>query len=569
MTPKPTDDSMARGASSVLEALVASSTGALTMDRQGRLLWCNDAARSLLGLGDAAVDRGSLPALQDLWTLFPAAVREPRAPGAVDPWAGDMQRRNADGLLRTLRVEAVIRRDEHGLVDEATVLLRDLSETVRLHDELLYQASHDALTGLPNRAHLRRVSAEAVEHLRNRGGALALLFIDLDHVKEVNDMAGHEVGDQVIVHAGRRLTAALRPDDLVARLGGDEFVVLCDDMIDARAALEVAERIRSTVSERVDIAGHSIALAASIGVAVLTADAARLDDRPAAELADTLLQQADSAMYRAKQRGRGRCELFDEELGRHLAQRRRRGAALGSAIAEGCLTTAWLPVVDLVRNTTTGWWAEARWTLADGAVLGHREITDLAPGAGIEQALGLWLFQQATTAPATSGHLRVMVPCTAAQLGDPRTVESARGVAARLREQGMGLTVLIDESVLSSTDPDVDRSLRAFARFGVGLGITGLGGSSTPLRRLSELPVERLVMHHSLVADLGHSPAADVLTRSLVHLGHGLDAVVGAVVGTGDAASVARRTERLRALGCDEVISRPAAVATPQELTAN
>lgn len=558
----------APGGVGVEEVLAASTTGALTMDRAGRLLWANEAARRLLGLNDDAASTASLPELEDLWTALPLAVLNSGAPHDRSRWTGEIRRRGRDALTRTLGVEAVVRRDAQGATAQATVLLRDISETSRLHAELLHQASHDALTGLPNRTRLRRASAEAVERLRSGGGTVALLFVDLDHVKVVNDVAGHDVGDQVIVHAGQRLAASIRPRDLVARLGGDEFVVLCEGMADGHAALEVAERVRQALSERVEIAGHTVALAASIGVAVLTAAAARDDDRAAHELADAVLQQADSAMYLAKQRGRGRCELFDDALGTLIAQRRAHGGELVRALADGTVDCAWLPLHDLVRGHVTGWYAQVRWRPSDGVELGHDEIVGLASQTGSEAALAHLVLERALTAPGLSTRRHVLVPCSSAQIGDPRTVDTARRVLSHLRRDATSLTLVVDESVIGAADADVERSLRALPRLGVGLGVSGVGGSATPVRRLGELPIERLLLHADLTAEVGLSDRAEALTRSMVHLGHALDAMVGAMLGAGDAMSLARRTERLRALGCDEVIGRPTAVPSAQELTA-
>lgn len=541
------------------EVLTHSATGFITVDRTGAVLQSNAAALALLGLESTAA------VLEELWSVLPVDIRSPRTPGECSMWAGEMTRRGRDGLVRTLQIEVAVSRDAHGVANEATALLRDTSDAHRLHSELLHQASHDALTALANRPHFRRATAEAVERLRRQGGTIAVLFVDLDHLKEVNDVAGHDIGDLVIVHAGQRLVTSVRPLDLVARLGGDEFVVLCEGVTDTHAALEVAERIRRTLSERAEFGGRTLTLTASVGVAVLHAEQVRSDDRSPVELADAVLQQADSAMYRAKQRGRGRSEVFDDELGRQLATRRRRGDDLGDALATGTLDAVWTPVRNLTLSTVTGWFVRARWHTPDGTDLGHDEIVDLATHAGHDRALGRWLLHLAADAPVAASRPAVMIPWTAAQLRDPDAVDLARttlDTAPAVRS----LMVTVDESVLVRTDDEMERTLRALPRYGILLGISGVGRWATPLRRFAELPVTRLVLDPVVVADLGMSRQAEAVVRSLIHVGHTLDMVVGADLGSGDEVALARRSERLRALGCDDVLGHP---ATVQELTAN
>lgn len=551
---------------SLYEVLARSSHGAVTLDRAGRVVWCNDAARLLMGLPDT---RDDTLARSELWTVIPVRLREPRGSGEISHWSGELTRRGRDGLTRTLAVEAVVRRDTRGVAQELSALVRDVSDAQRLHRELLHQASHDPLTGLANRAHFRRVTTEAVDRLRRDGGTIAVLFVDLDRLKEINDAAGHEVGDRVIVAAGRRLAGAVRPSDVVARLGGDEFVALCEQVSDRHGAMEIAERLRGAVSERHDLEGRPMTLGASVGVAVLDATSARHDERAGSEVADSLLQQADSAMYRAKERGRNRCELFDEELGAQVLRRHRRGDELAEALRQRHVQCRWTPLLDLTNDTVTGWMLGATWRTPDGDDLGHHEIVEVATRAGLGPMLGDWLMSHTTSELPGAGRPVVLVPWSSAQLRDPDAVDAARSVIATNADVRR-LVVCVDEAVLSSDDPDTERTLRSLPRYGMNLCITGVGGGATPLRRLGELTVERLMLHPSLVADLGTSRAAEALTGSLIQVGHALDVVVGADVGTGDIAAVARRMNRLRALGCDEVIGRRAEViVSDQELTAN
>lgn len=550
------------------DVLSSSATGVVTLNREGRLLAWNAAALWLLGVNKAP--DGTVPSeLGDLWLVLPLEVRGPKGTAEVSHWAGELTRRGSDGLSRTLAVEVAVRRDERGLAHELSALLRDVSDAQRLHRELLHQASHDSLTGLANRARFRRATAEAVERVRHDGGAVAVLFVDLDRLKEINDAAGHEVGDRVIVHAGERLVSSVRPTDLVARLGGDEFVVLCEQITDAHAALEIAERVRRSLSERTEIDGLPTTLGASLGVAVLEASKARNDDRSPLEVADSLLQESDSAMYLAKERGRSRSEVFDDDLGKQVARRRRRGLELADALRAGAVACQWTPVVDLANDTVTAWMLGATWRTPDGEELSHHEVVEVATRAGLGRHLGDWLMRHAIGPLPEPGRPSIIVPWNTSQLRDPDAVDAVRAVLNMNPDDRRRIMVSLDEAMLARSDTEAERTLRSLTRFGVTLGVTGVGGGATPLQRLTDLPVERLMLHHSVVAELGTSRASDALTAALIQVGHALDVVVGADVGSGDPVTLARRTERLRTLGCDDVMGRRSGITvTDQELTA-
>ena len=185
-------------------------------------------------------------------------------------WEGEIGFRSPDGIARTLSVVVQVVRDANGSVHHWATITRDITEERQSQAELARQATHDALTGLPNRVLFERKTTEALERSRTTHSSVAVLFIDLDKLKHVNDTIGHAVGDQLIVTVARRLAAATRPSDLVARISGDEFVVLCEGLLDEQVALDVAERIRMSITGPLVLQGVEIEAGASIGVAMST-----------------------------------------------------------------------------------------------------------------------------------------------------------------------------------------------------------------------------------------------------------------------------------------------------------
>ena len=256
-------------------------------------------------------------------------------------------------------------------LDEAAGRLVRLIRLERPHVILTYnddQASyphpdhlrvHDALTGLPNRVLFERKTTEALERSRTTHSSVAVLFIDLDKLKHVNDTIGHAVGDQLIVTVARRLAAATRPSDLVARISGDEFVVLCEGLLDEQVALDVAERIRTSITGPLVLQGVEIEAGASIGVAMSTPEL--LNTESAADAAVTLLRSADTAMYRAKQRGRGRSELYSEDMRTAAKARQTLASELEQALAGNQFAVVFQPIESAHTGRVVAAEALLRW----------------------------------------------------------------------------------------------------------------------------------------------------------------------------------------------------------------
>jgi diguanylate cyclase (GGDEF)-like protein/PAS domain S-box-containing protein len=327
----------------------------------GRLGYLNRAARELFGfIGEdvtkvAAMRLYGTSAVQTFETAIAPAVRRGTS------WTGELEMRRDDGGIVPVLQTVTGRVDADGEVTELWSVGRDITERKRKEVDLAHQATHDPLTDLPNRALLLDHLEMALARATRSQNSVALLFLDLDRFKTVNDNLGHEAGDELLVEVSERIRTVLRPVDTLARLGGDEFVILCDDIVDEHHAVTVAERVAAAIEIRpFDLGGASLTVTASIGIALAT------DEHTHPE---ALLRDADAAMYRAKDRGRSRHELFDEAMRRRSARRHEVAEELAEAIDRGEIAVHYQPIIDLETGLVTSVEALARWEHPDRGIL--------------------------------------------------------------------------------------------------------------------------------------------------------------------------------------------------------
>ena len=309
-----TDEVGGRDLLDQLTSLAAATTdGIFVLDRTGTPMFANEAARRLFGIDGADGHTGTTPLSQTLLQSVKDQVPRAVMTGAGSAqWSGEVGYRTPDGIARTLEVDVLVSRGPDGAVEYWGGVARDVTAIRHLQSELARQANHDALTNLPNRLMLLRAAAEAVDHHRGSRENIAMLFLDVDRLKDVNDTVGHEVGDQLLIQVANRVLHATRPADLVARIGGDEFVVLCVGAIDEQSALDLAERFRQALSGRVMLSGVEVDLSVSIGVAIGAAQ--QYESVSGQDAAIELLRNADLAMYHAKRQGPSRSELYTDEM---------------------------------------------------------------------------------------------------------------------------------------------------------------------------------------------------------------------------------------------------------------
>ncbi len=464
--------------------------------------------------------------------LLPANVSQTRAPHPSSvPAAGDataLAVRVSDGH-RPFGILLVRADDARRFrVDEAS-FLHSMASTLGLaiarreveHDAR-HQALHDELTGLPNRALFVDRLNRALHRLEDGGNLLAVFFLDVDHFKVVNDSLGHGAGDRILVSVTERLQRLLRPDDTIARFGGDEFTVLCEDLASIDAAFDVAQRIREELAAALQVGRAEIHTTVSIGIAVA--------DQPGMST-ETLLRDADAAMYRAKERGRNRVELFDDTMRSRAVTRLRTEMALREALSLDQLVLHYQPIVDLESGQFLAAEALVRWNHpTDGLVLPGRFIP-VAEEAGIIHDLGRWVLTEAV-AQVSRWHAQYG-PLTPVLGVNVSARSLARGdfvadVAAILQHADVPPNFVCLEITESALMDDVDHSLGVLSRLrtlGVTLAIDDFGTGYSSLSYLKRFPIDVLKIDRSFIDGLGREAEDSAIVATVVNLATTLDRI--------------------------------------------
>ncbi len=401
----------------------------------------------------------------------------------------------------------------------ANLALREEME-VRLgtQSRLAYLASHDPLTALPNRTLFSSRLSSEIEQTQIRGGRLALLYIDLDNFKDVNDTLGHAVGDSLLQQVSMRIAAELRAGDTVARLGGDEFAVLQVGLTGPEAANEFSDRLIAAICQPFDIDGRTIFIGASIGVTLFPDDA---------EGVDMLHRNADLAMYRAKAEGRNRCHFFSESLNEEVQRR----SMLEQALREpGVLSQMYLvfqPQIDLRTSRITGVEALLRWRHPEHGLIPPEEFVPIAERTGLIIDIGAWVLRESCRQAmrwrmAGLPDLTVAVNVATAQF---RFGNMPRLVASVLAETGLPAAMLeleITETGIMHDMHVATETLVMLHNQGVGLAIDDFGTGYSSLSYLRKLPVDRIKIDRSFVNDVTTSEDAAVIATTIVELAHAL-----------------------------------------------
>lgn len=536
--------------------LDVSGDAVLVFDRVGELMFANDTARTLIGVTDPGAGAGDVAArtfMQAVRDQLPRVLLDAAPPAdSSHRWEGEIGFRSPDGIARTLSVVVQVVRDANGSVHHWATITRDITEERQSQAELARQATHDALTGLPNRVLFERKTTEALERSKTTHSSVAVLFIDLDKLKHVNDTIGHAVGDQLIVTVARRLAAATRPSDLVARISGDEFVVLCEGLLDEQVALDVAERIRTSITGPLVLQGVEIEAGASIGVAMSTSEL--LNTESAADAAVTLLRSADTAMYRAKQRGRGRSELYSEDMRTAAKARQTLASELEQALAGDQFAVVFQPIESAHTGRVVAAEALLRWNHPTRGLLAPGAFLDLADESGLIAPIGDWVLNESARTVAewistglVDRGMAIHVNASRRQLSDITFVDRALTILRDNNLEGSQLVFETSEATLVDNNPSVLRTVTALKRQGVRIAVDDFGAGYSSLASLRTFPADLLKLDGTLVRDVGRTDGGDdPMVRSLIQLAHSLNLIVCAEwVTTED------HVQRLKVLGCD------------------
>jgi len=458
----------------------------------------------------------------------------------------------AVGALSLYRDRAGALSDEQlaagqSLADMATVYLlhaRNRERSQQAEEELRFRALTDPLTRLPNRRLLLDHLELALARAARNGGAVGLLFLDLDRFKLVNDSLGHAAGDQLLVEVASRLRAAVRPSDTAARLGGDEFAVLCEDLHDTSDVLAVAERVLSALAEPLTLDHHELVVTPSLGAAVSSAG---LDD------AASLLAAADTAMYRAKAAGRARVELFDSALRQQSLLRLDTETALRRATPNGELRLQYQPLVDVARGDVVGVEALLRWQHPVRGLLGPGEFIAYAEDTNLILPIGRWVLEQACRQAAgwlaldqLAPDFQVSVNLSPRQLEDPTLLDAVASALEEHQVPAGRLCLEITEGMLVQDAQSTVSTLHALKTLGVTIAVDDFGTGYSSLAYLTQFPVDQLKVDRSFVSRMSRHPSAVSVVEAVVNLAHTLG--LGAVA---EGVETEVQLELLQGLGCD------------------
>jgi diguanylate cyclase (GGDEF)-like protein/PAS domain S-box-containing protein len=421
-------------------------------------------------------------------------------------------------------------------------VLADALERQAIEDAIRDRALHDPLTGLPNRVLFVDRLEHALARLPRQQSLAAILFLDLDHFKLVNDSLGHQVGDELLAAAAPRLKQALRSSDTVARFGGDEFGILLEDIASERDAIETAERIAAIFARPFVLRGSEHFVTTSIGIALARGG----------EQADELIRDADAAMYRAKERGRARYEVFDEGMRGRAIERLRVENDLRRALERGELRLEYQPVVSLGDYSLVGVEALLRWRHPERGEISPAEFIPIAEENGLIEPLGRWVLEQACRQAARWYHGRpdaapitMSVNLSAVQV-TRRSLPDV--VAAVLRSTGLDpacLSLEITETVMVRDADGLGEVLKALKALGVRLVLDDFGTGYSSLSYLTRLPLDVLKVDRSFVDGLGSEPRDTAITETIIAMSRALSLeVVAEGVETTD------HVRELRRLGC-------------------
>lgn len=498
--------------------LNAAPDGVMWVDNTGRILMVNPAMETLTGYPASELVGQNvdifLPAhlharhAQSLRGYFTAP--HTRAMGAMD-----LQLLRRDGQLRPVDISLGYWEDEG--THHAIAYIRDLTERKKFEESLRHQATHDELTGLPNRWLFRLQLNQALARAGRTGLRVAVLLLDLDYFKTVNDSFGPATGDALLVQIGTRIRSVLRENDTLARMGGDEFAILLIDLADVDEAVRVATKLLQSLQASYRLQDQDVYSSASLGLAFYPDDA---------KDSDNLLRYADMAMYQAKQAGRGGYACYSPEMDRRVHEDMQLHTRLKEAMAQGILQLHYQPQVDVESGAIVGAEALLRW---HDPVLGHvspARFIPVAEATGLILPLSDWVLETACKQIATwtqaGTPLRVAVNVSAQQFRQRNLPEQVRAALARTGAQAEWLDIEITESVAMTQPEQAREQLNALVGLGCRIALDDFGTGYSSLAYLKALPVSKLKIDKSFMDGIPQDANDVAISRAIIALAHSL-----------------------------------------------
>ncbi len=518
--------------------------GIVITDAENRIVEINDAVSRITGYSKAELV-GATP------THLKSGLHEPsfydemwRTLRREGMWQGEIFDRTSDGRVIPLLQTISEVRDTDGKLTHHIAVMADISSIKETQTRLDFLAHHDVLTELPNRLLFSDRLQHAIERAKRGSHSIALLFIDLDRFKNINDSLGHHVGDLLLIEASRRLKALVRRSDTVARLGGDEFVVLMESAATQLAAAQLAEKIVTAFKQPFSVTGIDLHIGCSIGITVYPDDGSD---------SVTLLKNADAAMYRAKEAGRDGHVRYTAALSEATRDKLELDNALRTAVRDGGFELHYQPIVDIARGKVIACEALLRWPLAPAGARTPDRFIPVAEETRLIVPLGLWIMREALTqlrAWQTDGIALdyVSVNISAVQMAQPDFPDS---IIALLQESGLAghqLQIELTENVLMGDIELCSWVLTRLREHGIRVAIDDFGTGYSSLSYLKQLPIDNLKIDRSFVRDIPGDPNDCAIAAAVVSLAKtlGLDTIAEGI-------ETLEQQEYLARIGCDKV----------------
>ncbi|MEM8778905.1 MAG: EAL domain-containing protein [Cyanobacteria bacterium P01_G01_bin.49] len=433
-----------------------------------------------------------------------------------------------------------------GIIIRFDGIIQDITARKQVEEQLLYDALHDSLTGLPNRTlFMERIEMAIKQTKRHRNYLFAVLFIDLDRFKIINDSLGHLVGDQLLIKSANLLQECLRETDMVARLGGDEFTIFLDSICDLSDATKIAERIQTQFSRPFTFDGHQVVTSASIGIVLSST---------IYESASELLRDADIAMYRAKEGGKARYEVFDQEMYAQTIQLLQLESELRRAIENQEFLVDYQPIVSLLTGKVTSFEALVRWQHPERGLIFPAEFISVAEDTGLIVTLGEWVLMSACQQLrqwqqqfSWAKNLKISVNLASQQISDPNFLNKLDQILRETGLEGNCLRLEITESLLIEHEKTTMNQFNEISKRNIQLSLDDFGTGYSSLSYLHRFPINTVKIDRSFINRMTCETESFEIVRTIITLAHTLGMTV-----TAEGVETEQQIAQLKILGCEE-----------------
>ncbi len=521
----------------------SSSFGMMLTDKDVIVQWVNATFRNHTNYSAAEII-GQSPRLkftnhtQNFYDQMWASVKN------TGEWEGEIFNKNNKGETYSEWLKIVSIKDAEGNIDGHMWTFIDVSMQSQTNQRLYHLAHHDALTGLPNRNKFSERLAMELLNAQRRQTILAVLFLDIDHFKNINDSLGHDVGDVLLKKVSNILTGCVRKNDMIARQGGDEFIGILVDLKHAEDAAVVAHKMLAALQKPMNICGNQLFISSSIGISIYPNDAKNVED---------LIKHADSAMYQAKESGRGSYHFYTNELHRFYERRFEIENHLRSALDHHEFELFYQPQIDLATRKIVGAEALIRWHCAALGNVSPAEFIPVAEESGLIIDIGKWVLQTACEQNkrwADSGYSQIMIGInlSSIQFREPGFIDTLIETIGLSKASPKYIDLELTERIIMKEDDATICTLNEIHECGIHLSIDDFGTGYSSMSYLKKFPIDTLKVDRSFIIDVANNSDDAVIVSAMINLGHSLGLTVIA-----EGAEHVEQVDWLQQHGCDEI----------------